>query len=198
MAQLLRKIDVRGCISIKYLAQSVCPFSIVSKCMFSLNEWTYNFCHNLDHLSEADTICLQTPFCKTGKICLKSPPRTTIIPLKGFWLPHIFCSDQSTTSTQYLCYIGTSSQIINLVSINNSACWDFLLKPHIKFSRTSSGILNVEWVVRPLNNSSDAIPDEATATTLLLMFLHFVLTVLYKKVCPAHAPHLTRKWPPYE
>lgn len=41
----------------------------------------------------------------------------------------------------------------------------FFLMAHVDNSSTVSGILNLEWAVRPPGNKRDAIPDEATTRT---------------------------------
>ena len=86
----------------------------------------------------------------------KSPPRPPELPPNGFSQSQISRSVRSTTSTQCLCCIGTSSQIMSFVSLSNSACNDCLLNAQTEFSKTSNGMENVECAVRPLTNSNDA------------------------------------------
>ena len=120
----------------------------------------------IECLNDAFTICSPTPFDIIGKICQKSPPRTIVIPPNGFSQSQISRCVRSTASTQCLCCIGTSSQIMSFVSLNNSACNDCLLNPLSEFFNTSYGMENVECAVRPSTNSNDAIPNEATTTSI--------------------------------
>ncbi|KAH8954739.1 hypothetical protein BDL97_08G096800, partial [Sphagnum fallax] len=66
------------------------------------------------------------PLGTTGKICRKSPPRTTVFPPK---ILSIACASSNCIKSQ----------------IN----W------------------NLEWAVLPPGSNKDAIPDEATASTIL-------------------------------
>jgi hypothetical protein len=75
-----------------------------------------------DELTEASTISYLVPFRTTGNICLKSPPKTTVIPPKGLnsfrgsFLDMISRNDQSAASKHHRCIIGASSQIINFAA----------------------------------------------------------------------------------
>ncbi|PIA42002.1 hypothetical protein AQUCO_02100088v1 [Aquilegia coerulea] len=80
----------------------------------------------------------------TGRVCLKSPPRTTVTPPNGSLISRISLSVRSTASTQNLCCIGTSSHIISFALLNNSAWIVCFVTEQTESSRTSNGILNVE------------------------------------------------------
>ncbi|XP_021307559.1 uncharacterized protein LOC110431989 [Sorghum bicolor] len=64
---------------------------------------------------------------RVGRICLKSPPRTTVIPPKGlsrlFSLVNLNTSRKllSSASKQFLCAIGASSHSISDVFVSRSA-----------------------------------------------------------------------------
>ncbi|KAM7507640.1 hypothetical protein LguiA_018093 [Lonicera macranthoides] len=53
-----------------------------------------------ERLNDAATICSRTPLGMTGRICLKSPPRTTVIPPNGRELSRMSCKVRLTASTQ--------------------------------------------------------------------------------------------------
>ena len=60
---------------------------------------------------------------------------------------------------------------MSFVSLNNSACNDYLLDPQSEFSKASNRKENVECAVRPPTNNNDAIDailDEAIVTTICL------------------------------
>ena len=56
----------------------------------------------------------------------------------------------------------------------------------------SRGIQNVECDIRPPNNNKEAIPEEATVTTICPKQRNFVAIVLYINVLPVHAPPLKK------
>ena len=68
---------------------------------------TLQLFHNEDLVIDASTICSLRPFAITGKICLKSPPTTTVLPPKGLsaLLLAVKCkislSERSTASKQF-------------------------------------------------------------------------------------------------
>lgn len=84
-------------------------------------------------------ICLRYPFGTTCKVWRKSPPSATVIPPKGWLLSRTSWRLRSTTSTQWWCFIGTSSHIIDLTSMNSWAWIDFLVKEHIVSCNTFNG-----------------------------------------------------------
>ncbi len=113
------------------------------------------------------------PLGTTSKICRKSPPRTTVFPPKIF---PVACASsnfiksrrvRSTVSKARQCIIGASSQMIRLVLRTNSATFICCVMLQVNSSCRSIGILNLEWVVLPPKSNKDAIPDEATTSTIL-------------------------------
>jgi len=110
----------------------------------------------------------------TGKICQKSPPRTMVFPPKIF---SIACASsnciksrrvRSTASKARQCIIDASSQMIISALCTNSATFIYCVMLQVDSSCRSIGILNLEWAVLPPESNKDAIPDEATASTILL------------------------------
>ena len=112
------------------------------------------------------------PLGITGRICLKSPPKTIIFPpnieLDLFSFLIISFNVLSSASKQNLCAIGASSHIINSAYCNNSEtslpCW--ILQTEV--SSVGTGILNFECVVLPPGNNRDAIPLDATVKTFFV------------------------------
>ncbi|GKE95114.1 hypothetical protein Tco_1579969, partial [Tanacetum coccineum] len=87
--------------------------------------------------------CSDIPGCDNRNVWLKSPPMIMILPLnKAYGLSKISFRQQSRASKQRRSFIGASSQMMR-------------------------GILNRECVVLPDGNSNDAIPEDATASTIL-------------------------------
>ncbi len=113
------------------------------------------------------------PLGITGKIYRKSPLRTTVFPPKIF---SFACASsnciksrrvQSTASKAQRCIIGTSSQMIMSALCTNSATFIYCVMLQVDSSCKSIRILNLEWAVLPPGSNRDAIPDEATASTIL-------------------------------
>ncbi len=113
------------------------------------------------------------PLGITGKICRKSPPRTTVFPPKIFLFA---CASsnyiksrrvRSTASKARRCSIDTSSQMIRSALHTNSATFICCVMLQVDSSCRSIGILNLEWAVQPPGSNRDAIPDEATTSTIL-------------------------------
>ncbi len=113
------------------------------------------------------------PLGTTGKICQKSPPRTTVFPPKIFSVACAssnyikLCRVRSTALKVRRCIIGASSQMIRLTLCTNSATFTYCVMLQIDSSCRSIEILNLEWAVLPPKSNKDAIPDEATANTTL-------------------------------
>ena len=133
-----------------------------------VNESTWNCDQKCEFCKLAVTVAAQLPLGTTGKICSKSPPKMIgILPKYPalFAISQISFRVRFTASKQYLCCIGTSSQMIKLVCLINSAkCvpWAIL---HIEVSVTAKGILNRECAVRPPSNYSAAMPEDAIQRT---------------------------------
>ncbi len=113
------------------------------------------------------------PLGITGKICRKSPPRTTVFPPKIF---SVACASfnyiksrkvRSTASKARRCIIGASSQMIKSALHTNSATFICCVMLQIDSSCRSIGILNLEWVVLLPKINKDAIPDEAITSMIL-------------------------------
>jgi len=113
------------------------------------------------------------PLGTTSKICQKSPPRTTIFPPKISLVAYASsnciksCKVRSTTSKARQCIIGASSQMIRSALRTNSTTFIYCVMLQVESSCRSIGILNLEWAVLPPRSNKDAIPDEATASTIL-------------------------------
>ncbi len=108
-----------------------------------------------------------------GKICRKPSPRTTVFPPKNFSFACASsnciksCRVRSTASKARRCIISTSSQMIRSTLCTNLATFICCVMLQVDSSCRSIGILNLEWAVLPPGSNRDAIPDEATASTIL-------------------------------
>ena len=80
--------------------------------MFSSNRWVTKLAHSGEVFSEALTICALLPCWTTGKICRKSPARTTTLFPKGSGVPVMSCRVLSSASNKYMWAIGASPQIV--------------------------------------------------------------------------------------
>ena len=106
--------------------------------------------------------CLVPPGI-TGKICLKSPPKTITLPPNGISfalglvVPITSLKDRSKASKQCLCIIGASSHIIKLVLINKAARSVPAVIEQKESSLRLIGIPKREWAVRPPVRSKEAI-----------------------------------------
>jgi len=115
----------------------------------------------------------RSPLGTTGKICQKSPPRTTIFPLKILSVAYASSNCiksrrvRLTASKARRCIIGASSQMIRSALHNNSATFICCVMLQVDSSCRSIEILNLEWAVLPPRSNKDAIPDETTASTIL-------------------------------
>ncbi len=113
------------------------------------------------------------PLRTTSRICQKSPPRTTVFPPKIF---SVVCASsncikshrvRSTASKAQQCIIGASSQMIILALRTNSSTFICCVMLQVDSSCRSIGILILEWAVLLPKNNKNAIPDEATTSTIL-------------------------------
>ncbi len=113
------------------------------------------------------------PLGTTGRICQKSPPRTTVFPPKIFSVACASsnciksCKVRSIVLKARQCIIGASSQMIRPALRTNSATFICCVMLQVDSSCKSIGILNLEWAILPPRSSKDAIPNEATASTIL-------------------------------
>jgi len=124
----------------------------------------------------------------TGRICLKSPPRTTTLPPNGiFILPLLRCLHTSlkllsTALKQCLCIIGASFHIISFARNIKSPKGLPGSMVHVEHSSTVNGMWNLEWVVLPPGIRSVAIPLEAIVKTIFLLDLNADDIALQMKV----------------
>uniref|UniRef100_A0A0A9G6R7 Uncharacterized protein n=1 Tax=Arundo donax TaxID=35708 RepID=A0A0A9G6R7_ARUDO len=87
-------------------------------------------CHRYERFIDAFTMCSLLPFGTTGRICLKSPPSTTVMPPNGFLsllsLLNLSISLRllSSASKQFLLAIRASSHNISDVFFSSSARWE--------------------------------------------------------------------------
>jgi len=113
------------------------------------------------------------PLGTIGKICQKSPPRTTIFPPKIFSVAYASSNYiksrkvRSTTSKARRCIIGASSQMIRSALRTNSATFIYCVMLQVDSLCKSIEILNFEWAVMPARSNKDVIPDEATVSMIL-------------------------------
>ncbi len=112
------------------------------------------------------------PLGTTGKICQKSPLRTTIFPPNFFLVACASfnciksCRVRSTASKARRCIIVPSSQMIKSALRTNSATFICCVMLQVDSSCKSIGILNLEWAVLPPKSNKNAIHDEAIASTI--------------------------------
>jgi len=158
--------------------------------MFCFNFNTLQWFHNFDELIDALRISYFDPFLTIGRICLKSTPKIITFPPNGLYLFSLHLQRiksyklRSKTSKRYLFIIGTSSQIINLVSIRSFARrlpWAII---HVDSSVINNGIEKVEWVVLPPRRSKLAIPLDATFNTIFFWALVVANNIFQRKVFP--------------
>ncbi len=113
------------------------------------------------------------PLGTTGNICRKSPPKTMVFPPKILSVAYASSNCikshkvQSTASKARRCIIGASSQMIRSALRTNLATFICCVMLQVDSSCRSIGILNLEWAVLPPRSNKDAIPNEATASTIL-------------------------------
>ncbi len=125
-----------------------------------------------DRGNEALTMSSCPPLGITGKICRKSPPRTMVFPPKIFLVASASSNCiksrrvRSTASKTQQCIIGASSQMIRSALQTNSATFICCVMLQVDSSCRSIRILNLEWAVLPPRSNKDAIPDEATTSTI--------------------------------
>jgi len=119
-------------------------------------------------------MCFRPPLGTIGRICRKSPPRTTVFPPKIF---SVACASsnyikswkvRSTVWKVRRCIISASSQMIRSALRTNSATFIYCVMLQVDSSCRSIRILNLEWAVLPPKSNKDAIPDEAIISTILL------------------------------
>ncbi|CAK9267897.1 unnamed protein product [Sphagnum jensenii] len=126
-----------------------------------------------DQGNEALTMSSHPPLGTIGRICQKSPPRTTIFPPKILSITYASSNCiklrkvQSTTSKVRQCIIGASSQMIISALPTNLATFICCVMLQVDSSCRSIKILNLEWAVLPPRSSKDVIPNEATTSTIL-------------------------------
>jgi len=102
----------------------------------------------------------------------KSPPKTTVFPPKIFSVAYASsnciksCRVRSTASKVRQCIIGASSQMIRSALRTNLATFIYCVMLQVDSSCRSIGILNLEWMVLSPRSKKDAVPDEATASTI--------------------------------
>jgi hypothetical protein len=78
---------------------------------------TRTSCHKIEREKAAKTITTREPLDTTGEHCRKSPPKTTTLPPKGESRRYMMSRKVwSTALAQHQCYVGASSQMINLAS----------------------------------------------------------------------------------
>ncbi len=113
------------------------------------------------------------PLGTIGKICRKSPPRTTVFPPKIFL---VACASSnsiksrrvwSTTSKTQRCIINASSQMIISALHTNSATFICCVMLQVDSSCRSIRILNLEWAVLSPKSNKDAIPNDTITSTIL-------------------------------
>nr|GEU50682.1 hypothetical protein [Tanacetum cinerariifolium] len=128
---------------------------------------TFSDIRRYDEVIEASSISNFDVFFFTGSVCLKSPPNIMLLPPNGVCgLSNMSLRHRSRASKQRRSFIGASSQMMRSVSLNKSASWLFFYTASAFFVQVS-GILNREWAVLPDGKSNDAIPEDATAKTIL-------------------------------
>ena len=101
-----------NCHCAKACSASIFVFSHI----FSVSLRTLIDCHSTDGWREAPTIWALDPLIMTGRICLKSPPKTTVRPPNGSSELQISQKVQSTASWLWWCCIGALSQITKSVA----------------------------------------------------------------------------------
>jgi len=142
------------------------------------------------------TISDMNPLGIIGNIYLKSPPNTMTFPPKTepyFVIPFIMSFIVlSKASKQNLWAIGASSQIISSAFFNNSNASDPCEMLQIECSSVGTNILNLECDVLPPSNSREAIPLEATVSTILPSEHTTIDSVFHMNVLPV-APYSYKK-----
>ena len=68
----------------------------------------------------------------------------------------------------------------------------FFLMAHVDGSSLENEILNLECVVRPFGSKRDAIPDDATARTMIPSDLRRFMIVCHKKILSVHPYSCTK------
>ncbi|KAJ7521268.1 hypothetical protein O6H91_19G044600 [Diphasiastrum complanatum] len=86
--------------------------------MFFVNLCTSVCFHTREHFSEALTICARLPRGTTGRICRKSPPKTTRTPPNGESILNISRKDRSTHFCVVLPPLISSAAIPHDVTAN--------------------------------------------------------------------------------
>ena len=155
--------------------------------MFFVSFKTLQCSQRYDEFRAAKTVSALPPPGITGKICLKSPPKTTTLPPKGLSSQDLIISRivRSNVSKQCLLIIGASSHTINFAALTNSARSDpgsiFL---QVLNSSASIGIPNLECAVLPHSNNNAAIPLDAVFRTIIPLDRIADESALYTKVFP--------------
>ena len=66
---------------------------------------------------------------------------------------------------------------------------------HIDNSSISTGIQNLEWVVRPFGSNKDTTPDDAIVRTIFLCPLRYLTTMFHKNILPVpQCPDIKKKF----
>ncbi len=113
------------------------------------------------------------PLGTIGRICQKSPPRTTVFPPKIFSVAYASSNCiksrrvQSIVSKAQRCIIDASSQMIRSTLRTNSATFICYVMLQVDSLCRSIEILNLEWAVLLPRNNKDAIPNEVTTSMIL-------------------------------
>ncbi len=119
------------------------------------------------------TMSSRPPLGTTGRICRKSPRRTTIFPPKIFSIAYVSSNciksrnGRSITSKVRRCIIKSSSQMIRSALRTNSATFIYCVMLQVDSLFRSIEILNLEWAILPFRNSKNAILYDTTASTIL-------------------------------
>ena len=137
-------------------------------CMFCCKVSKHSDDYRKDFWMQALMITLWLHLRTTGNICAKSPLKIKGMPPKRDQSSeHILYNIRCMASKQYLCCIGTSSQMTNATPCKRSASWEFLLILHVESSCTSIGILNRECDVQPPGSRSAAMLEDVMQRTIL-------------------------------
>lgn len=118
------------------------------RCMFSMRFKIWQWSHRQDLFIEVFTISYLVAFGITGKVCLKSPPSRTVLPLKILSSEFLFLERikslnvLSTASNTCLLFIGTSYQTIRFACLLSSVGSNLWLILQHEYSSVSKGMLN--------------------------------------------------------
>ncbi len=157
-----------------HLANFHCSLELAAMTRMLIWRWRIVTCYQrCDRSNEALTMSFHPPLGTTSRICWKSPPRTMVFPPKNFSVACALSNYiksykvRSTTSKAWPCIISASSQMIRSALCTNLATFICCVMLQVNSSCRSIKILNLEWAILPPKSNKDAIPDEATASTIL-------------------------------